>query len=210
MSADLCVTLLKEHLLKFGVHLDSDVISLTTDGCSVMKKEGKAVNVYHQKCLAHSIQLAILDVLYKDTKGGEIDEDMPQNNDEDGDDDEDNDEKDENGSFEIIVSSKPPKREDIVYEHVINKVRKVAKLFRKSPTKQAVLKKYVEEDFHKELKLITDCKTRWSSLADMLERFLKIKICVRKALIDVGSGIDFTESEYTTLELFPIYLVLLK
>ncbi|CAH1637000.1 unnamed protein product [Spodoptera littoralis] len=175
-----------------------------------MKKVGKSVKAYHQKCLAHGIQLAILDVLYKKTKTLTVQNDETQNIDDVSDDDENDDEKDENGTFNIIESSKLRRYEEVIYEHVINKVRKVAKLFRKSPTKQTILNKYVEEDFHRELKLIIDCKTRWSSLAEMLERFLKLKICVRKALIDIGSGIEFTESEYSTLEAISDSLNILK
>ena len=55
---------------------------------------------------------------------------------------------------------------------VINKVRIIARLFRKSPAKNYVLQGYVKEIRNgKELKLILDCKTRWSSILTMIERF---------------------------------------
>lgn len=49
------------------------------------------------------------------------------------------DEEDQNGRFEIIESSKLRKHVEVVYEHVVNKVRKLANLCRKLSTKQSVL-----------------------------------------------------------------------
>ena len=41
-----------------------------------------------------------------------------------------------------------------------------------------------------------DCKTRWNSLLDMLERFLKVKDCIQKSSIDVKSALTFFEEEF--------------
>ncbi|GBO25373.1 hypothetical protein AVEN_24687-1 [Araneus ventricosus] len=50
------------------------------------------------------------------------------------------------------------------YNDLFRKVRKVVKLFRRSPTKYDMyLQKYVKEDTGKELSLILDCRTRWNS-----------------------------------------------
>lgn len=83
------------------------------------------------------------------------------------------------------------------YSDVIQKVRKVVKLFRKSPTKDdTYLQKYVKEETGKELSLILDCRTRWNSLLDMLERFYILKVCIEKALINIASDIKFTDEEW--------------
>lgn len=51
------------------------------------------------------------------------------------------------------------------YIDLLSKVRKVVKLFNKSPIKNdTFLQKYVEEEKGKELSLILDCLTRWNSL----------------------------------------------
>ncbi|GBN73751.1 hypothetical protein AVEN_44348-1 [Araneus ventricosus] len=76
----------------------------------------------------------------------------------------------------------------------LQKVRKVVKLFKRSPTKYYMyLQKYVKEDTGKELSLILDCRTRWNSLLAMIERFHKIKVCIDKTLIDIGSDATFND-----------------
>ncbi|GBN53213.1 hypothetical protein AVEN_191993-1, partial [Araneus ventricosus] len=51
------------------------------------------------------------------------------------------------------------------YNDLLQKVRKVVKLFERSPTKYDMyLQKYVKEDTGKELSLILDCRTLWNSL----------------------------------------------
>ena len=69
---------------------------------------------------------------------------------------------------------------------MVKKVRKIVRLFRKSPVKNEKLQKYVVEEKGKEMMLIIDCKTRWNSLHSMLERFVELKSAVHKALIDIG------------------------
>ena len=54
---------------------------------------------------------------------------------------------------------------------LINKVRKIILMFSKSPTKNDILRQYIKTDFGKDIVLLKDCKTRWSSLLLMLERF---------------------------------------
>ena len=46
------------------------------------------------------------------------------------------------------------------YAEIIKKVREVVKMFKKSPLKNSILQKYVQEEFGKDLQLISDCKTR--------------------------------------------------
>ena len=78
---------------------------------------------------------------------------------------------------------------------IITKIRKIVVIFRRSPTKNDILQKYVKDEFKKELTLILDTKTRWSSLLIMLERIYEIKNCVRKSLIDIKSDIDLSEND---------------
>jgi hypothetical protein len=61
-----------------------------------------------------------------------------------------------------------------------------------------VLQKHVID--LEELTLILDTKTRWNSLLDMLERFYRLLISIRKSLIDINSSIQFSEIELKLLE----------
>jgi len=48
-----------------------------------------------------------------------------------------------------------------------------------------MIQKYIVADKGKELKLKGDCKTRWSSLEAMIERFLFVRCAIKKALYDL-------------------------
>lgn len=65
MSALGAINILRAHLAKFTVFLDENIVSVTTDGASVMVKIGRYIKGHHQVCLAHGIQLAVIDTLYK-------------------------------------------------------------------------------------------------------------------------------------------------
>ncbi|XP_011859119.1 PREDICTED: uncharacterized protein LOC105556635 [Vollenhovia emeryi] len=64
MPAEKCVNIIDAKLNIYNISLDYDIVAITTDGASVMKKVGKIVNTDQQICLVHGIQLAILEVLY--------------------------------------------------------------------------------------------------------------------------------------------------
>ncbi|CAH2107368.1 unnamed protein product [Euphydryas editha] len=65
MSSESCVQLLKEKLSEFNLSLDNDIVGITTDGASVMKKVGRLIEPLQQLCYAHGVQLGITDVIYK-------------------------------------------------------------------------------------------------------------------------------------------------
>ena len=89
---------------------------------------------------------------------------------------------DDNSSFLVHQQTLP----------LIQKIRKVVKIFRSLPTKNdKVLQKYVKEEFGKELSLVLYSKTRWNSLVSMIERFVKLKNCIKKSLIDLKSPFFF-------------------
>ncbi|XP_028164241.1 uncharacterized protein LOC114355542 [Ostrinia furnacalis] len=167
---------------------------MTTDGAAVMVKVGRILPVpHHQLCLAHAVQLAVLDVLYKNSPQTETCEDTGSCSDSD---------IEEDGEDGFVIERTRERRLLIDdYKAIIKKVRSVVKIFKNSPTKNdAMLQKYVQAEFGKELQLLLDCRTRWNSLATMLERFLKLKSCIQKALIDVKSDISFSDTEIACLQ----------
>ena len=72
-------------------------------------------------------------------------------------------------------------------------------MYRKSPLKSENLQTHISNENRKELKLILDCKTRWSSLLKMLERFLQLRTCVQKSLIDLKSDVTFDTYEFENI-----------
>ena len=78
------------------------------------------------------------------------------------------------------------------YDDILKKIRKIAKMFRNSPTKMDSLRKILREKYGKEYSLQKDMKVRWNSMLDMLRRFQNVK-----------DGIKETLQEYSQLDLFP-------
>ena len=81
-------------------------------------------------------------------------------------------------------------------ETVIIKIRRVVKIFRRSPVKNGGPQKNCQVEFNKELNLVTDTRTRWNSSLKMLLRFLEIRTVVQKTLKDLHqSSKCFDENE---------------
>ena len=71
-------------------------------------------------------------------------------------------------------------------------------MFRNSPTKNDILQQYVKTEFGKYIVLLKDCKTRWSSHLLIVERFYWLRVCIKKALIDIRNKddlLDFSHNE---------------
>lgn len=80
---------------------------------------------------------------------------------------------------------------------LVKKVRSVVKIFKHSAVKNDMyLQPYIKQSFGKEISLQLDCKTRWSSLCDMLACFYKLRVCIKKALIDMHNDMSFSEAEF--------------
>ena len=59
----------------------------------------------------------------------------------------------------------------------------------------------MKEVYPNGLNLILDCKTRWSSLLDMLERIVRIKVPVQKALLDLQEMPNLSNQEFTDISI---------
>ncbi|GIX88171.1 hypothetical protein CDAR_269211 [Caerostris darwini] len=68
IPAEKCEEVLKSKLVKYGLSLKEDIVSITTDKATVMKKVGKLIGANQQLCYAHGIQLGVIDVLYQKNK----------------------------------------------------------------------------------------------------------------------------------------------
>ena len=87
---------------------------------------------------------------------------------------------------------------NVEIENVLKEVRKVVKIFR-SPVNNEVLQKYVLLEQKKELSLALDSKTRRSSVYEMIERFMCLKQCISKALLDLSVEHDISTAEFLFL-----------
>lgn len=183
MTSEVCVELLKERLSEHKLCLEKDIIGFTTDGASVMAKIQRLIPPMQQLCFAHGLQLAVIDTLYKKSVQVENvlirdENSTDEDSDSDADDFNDPDLIFCNDSM-IDLSSKFDVNSTIV------RTRNIIRTFRKSPIKNDTLQKYVIEEHGREMQLILDCKTRWSSLFLMLERFIFLEDCIKKSMIDL-------------------------
>lgn len=171
---------------------------------------GRLVPASQQLCLAHGIQLAVLEVLYDKPKKKStpilVEETSHSDSDVDYESHDERDDESDDENDPLCFLSNNVGAEEITLSHetlqpLITKVRQVVKMFRRSPTKNDdLLQRYVKNDFQTEISLSLDCRTRWNSLLSMLEKFFKIRYCVKKALIDLKSNIHFSDKELDLLD----------
>ena len=64
--------------------------------------------------------------------------------------------------------------------------------------------------FHKEVIKILEVKTMWSSFVAKLERFLELKKCILKAMIDLNEILNTCEEEYAVMNAITISLQPIK
>ena len=142
---------------EFNVSLEKHVVACVTDGTAVMVKFRKSIPWEHQLCYVHGIHLAVCDVLYG--KNATV---ISATESEEMRDQEDSpylcqDEELENEAFstavdlendccEVDISNESPVNYDTInFSMIISKVRKIARFFRKSPLKNQIIQKYVQE-----------------------------------------------------------------
>ena len=197
-SAEVCSSLISEKLSEFGINFKTDIVAITTDGCSMMKKLGRISPPFQQLCYAHGLQLVIQDVFYckQSTNTSELYDTSETEEDEISSDDE------ESSGLTVLNATDLEIPIELSYDifNLVRIVRQIVKLFKRSPLKNETLQKYVKENYPNGLNLILDCKTRWSSLLDMLERIIKIKLPVQKALLDLGVQIHLSDLEFFQIE----------
>ena len=204
LPAEEALKLIDARLALYGLNRKRHILGATTDGASMMKKLVRLMEIEHQLCHAHGTHLAVCDLIYKKTNVeptiNEDDEVCDSDNEDidsaaagpsnDSINNEENVElenEDDGGSLVEDVDFQAPTLEGDL-KPVVKKVRKITKLFRQSPVKNAILQGYIKEwnPTKQELQLILDILTRWGSLLNMNRRFLKVVKCILKALVDLG------------------------
>ena len=162
MPAERVENLVKERLHEFGLNME-DIVTATTDGASLMKSFGRTICCVHQLCFAHDYHVAVTDFLYarhnffeglekeRENNNSGLDSEFPS--------EEEMEEVDEAAVDQVDTETIGVELQQFVAE-VIGKVRKVVKMFCKSPLKNEILQKHIKAQLNTELKLILDSKTR--------------------------------------------------
>ncbi|GBO30779.1 hypothetical protein AVEN_108733-2, partial [Araneus ventricosus] len=117
----------------FGLDSDTDIIG-------VMVEVGKLMSCYQQLCFVHCLPLAVVDMLYKNNIEREEEHQEITSNESDTDDEETNNTYEEQGV--TVTTTTDPRhlhlsRAEVIprYNDRLQKVRKVVKFFKRSPTK---------------------------------------------------------------------------
>lgn len=166
--------LVRAHLSSFGISFDKDIVACTSDGAAVMVKFGHESPTIMQLCYNHAIHLAVLDTITEDCDLEEVYSDASDNS------------TDSEFEEELISSDSSSKRLSSIMESKLKPLRIVVKFFKRSTVKNNLLQIYVKDEHGTELELLLDVKTRWNSIAPMIERALKIKGSLQQALEELG------------------------
>ena len=187
-TAETLLKLVELRLSDFKMNFDH-ITAMVTDGASIMVKLGRLAPCEHVICLSHTLHLVITDVFYpkkiSDSVENDVEDEIPDSPDTD-DESEDEDLDDEDASFPNPTRDADPRDLATSIYPVVKKVRVIVQKFRRSPVKNDSLQEEVKKKYGKELSVIRDCKTRWSSLHSMIERFITLEEPLNKVLDDLG------------------------
>ncbi len=182
MPAEEGVEMIEAHLQKFGLAIEKDILGIASDGAALIKNVEKNLAVTHQACHNHGLHVAVTLVLYwKKIQMDELDEDkedVTEKEDEEGHEDE--------GNRILACPLTLQEDEDLSDEYlpIIKKVRIIEETLRKSPVKNDAPQRICQANLGKKLALISDCKTHWKSMFNMIHRFLHMRKVVSKALLE--------------------------
>ena len=202
MPSERLGALVDESLAKFDLNIDRDFICVTNDAASVMVKWARQLPCLSLKCIVHGIHLSVVDKLYVKKKKKSASALPSQSATQQDFSDSDNDDYDDvNGT---VSFPQRPEREGSIpmvekYDPILTKVRGENRKYRKSQVRNDELQEFVKNGFGKELAVLKDCKTRWSSLVKMLNRFIGLSPYMRMASIARKEFWPFTRGEIDSL-----------
>lgn len=195
----------------FGVDVGTDIVAVTGDGASVMRKFGRLLKLPYLICSNHTINLAVTDEIFtKVTEAAPVV--VVQENDDDGDESSGEAESDtgesdsgEESDCESLVDSdaeadQPYFEAPHDYQSTIQKMRKIIKAFRYSTEKTAMLEKTMTKDGLKPQKFIADVKTRWNSLVISGTSFLIVWPSALKVLLALKNKKKLAKKEMGLLD----------
>ena len=175
--------LTEKKLNEFGLDWNH-IVACTTDGTSVMKRMGKLMLPLHGICLSHAIHLAVCDVLYEKRLSSEVQNDQDET--AVGISNKSVSDTEMNEWVNVVDPNDTEIATTIVLKKEIDKavakVRKIVQKIRKNSVKSDFLKAKCVESGAKFTNLILDCRTSWNSLADMLDRYIKLQNVVKGVL----------------------------
>ncbi|CAK1540375.1 unnamed protein product [Leptosia nina] len=205
MENKLIIQQIVKRLQSFDLNLYKDIISLTTSSTLSEIKFGTNVELDSQACLAQGIQNGVIEVLYnEDVAATNLRRDATDESDDDSE-----CMKETRNAFFV----KPPditREPQLIHSSIIDKVRKIVRYYKNSASRNELLQKKVKKKYDKEIPLILDCRKRWSTLCEMIGRFLKLKDCIHETLTYLEMDLFIRDEELQILSEIHDSLVVIK
>ncbi|XP_038220906.1 uncharacterized protein LOC119838839 [Zerene cesonia] len=195
-----------DYLSAYKLTLNDDITAFTCDSSLIKNEVGIYFKNERQSCLAQAIQHAVIDVLYRKES---IPTTVATSINSDESDEDSTDDNEMNDPFFIkkpIISTEP----QLLYKNTIDKVRKLVRYFKNSTSRYGFLQTLVKKKYEKEIDLIIDCKKRWSTLCEMIGRFLKMKEIVKKCVQCFNVDLFTSDEELRLLTEIHDSLVIIK
>ena len=192
-----------------------DFVAAATDGGKNVLKAVTLMGLNKQACFAHGLDLVVrkvvfgpkalafdVDVLQPDRSGVESDSD---DDDDDEDDDDEDEDDDDSQSDDVGVEATDSDNENehqrseyvrISLGKVVKRLRKTARKFKRSPKLMDELRRTTaKEEFNrKSLRIKLDCRTRWYSTFQMIERALLILPALNSVLCRFATPIPHDDA----------------
>lgn len=187
-----CIQYLEKCFKNFDINIQNDITAIVFDGCYILQSIFSSwASIDRQLCFAHAVRFSICEVIYgfKDYEEHLV-----------ADDDCDFCHADENTATFFVLDTPIAKKS--FAEECANAILRVAETcdFFQDSNNNAVLQRYVLNEFNVTLHLIGYCPNRWTSLIDMVERFLKLHSCIQKATMELKSDVEFKYADIAELE----------
>ncbi|CAG4953711.1 unnamed protein product [Colias eurytheme] len=164
------------YLSEYNITLNGDITAFTCDDSLTTNGVDFSIVNQTQLCLAQAVQHAVVNRLYRK-------ELIPDNLVYINSDESDEDSTDEIDMTDPFLISEPISiNPQLIYRDTIDKVRKLVRYFKNSTSRNAYLQNLVRKKYGKEIHLLMDCKKRWTSMCEMIGRFLKLKELVQKSM----------------------------
>lgn len=191
--AEKMVESVQQHLNSFCLSFDNDIIAVTLDGAAVNKKFMRLTNIIAQFCLNHAIHLAVCDTLYKKPTNEDI-----LSSEFDIIDDDETDDFDQ--AVDLQFMDGDIEENDIDFHELLKSSRKVVKFIKYSSVRNHVFQSKVKAKYGKEIELHLDIKTRWNSIACMIEPLLNTKLALFETFVELNATEIINKLSFPGLE----------
>ena len=188
ISGRLCALRLQEKIrgkvADFGLDFDKHLVGLDSDGCSLMIRLGLDCGIAHQVCVVHGVHLAVTKTLYEkkspniqqpvDDELVDESEATSESQDESSDEETSDTANDDEDDVEVPLREWP-------YSYLVKKLRSAVNSVNKSPLRVEILQREVKRiqssrgEAERELMIKCDVKTRWNTIAEMIDSVLRIE-----------------------------------